>query len=220
MGSTASNNITSSAPGSTLMQKFHPTIGRWWGLIGIALGVVFSVWLVVSDTTQTAFAVATGVLGFCWVMYVALVRPTMHAYDDHLLIRNLMRDIRVPWHLVEDVDVRQTTRVLAGGVVYHAVGIGRSFRQLASSDLSKRRDAGAGQAGMGGLQDMATRPTMQDPASVSIAYVDYVAERILRLGTEQRQVSRHWSKVVVAWGKPEIAVLVALLVAFVLLIVL
>ncbi len=152
--------------------------------------------LVGGDIGQSldVLAVPVALALFCWV---ALVRPTVHAYDDHLLLRNLLRDIEVPWHLIDSVRVSQTLRVEADDRVWHGVAISRSARTELRAQRSARQPGGA------------VKSTSQVYAP---EYTDFIVDRIRHLASEHAEVSRRRPHVLRRWAVVEVA-LTLLLVA-------
>jgi hypothetical protein len=184
------------ASSSQVLERFAPSGLRVLGQAALAaLAVWAGVTLAGGDVGESLdlLVVLAALALFSWV---ALVRPTVHACEDHLLLRNLLRDIEVPWHLVGSVWVSQTLRVEAEERVWHGVAISRSAR----TELQAQRSAG----GPGGA-----------PAASQVyapEYTDYIADRIRDLASERAEVSRRRPHVTRRWARVELA-LIALLAA-------
>jgi len=198
--------------GSELVERFKPTIGRWWGLFGLVM-IAFIVYAVVSTGTDpTSMAVALGACLIGWATFAALVRPTVHAYEDHLLLRNAVTDLRLPWRQITEVDVKQTLCVYAGAEKYHGIAIGKSARYLMRGEkraqsltLTKAQE------------DFATKPTMEGSDVTGMHYADYVVVRIDSLSKQQKK--RGLGDVQRTWSWATLAVGVAVAVAFVVMVV-
>lgn len=54
------------------------------------------------------------------IVYVIALRPRLRADPEHVLIRNPLRDIDIPWGAVAAVDARDTVRVETGQKHYHS----------------------------------------------------------------------------------------------------
>lgn len=172
------------APDPTVIERFSPSAGRWMGVATLALLVVVAGFVIATgrlgDQPGLLIGLATAAL-LCWV---ALVRPAVQARGDHLLLRNLVRDTEVPWHLVDQVRIAQTLRVQAGDKVHHGVAVGRSAR----SDMRAQRE--------GRRHSTPTSPQ----------YTDYVVDRITLLAEQQsaasegRGVCHRWAWVELALG--------------------
>ena len=112
------------------VERFHATSGTWLGWTGVGCLLGCAVLVLWSSTSLGSVAAA---IGLCWgalVVWLALLRPTLRAHPDHLLLRNILRDTEVPWHLVDDVAVRHTLRVYVDEEVHHGVAVSRSTRQM------------------------------------------------------------------------------------------
>lgn len=204
-----------------LIERFSPSGGRWLGIAGIAVLAVLLVLMGLDGgfTTGEA-AVAAGLVLFAVTMYVALVRPTMHAYTDHLLVRNLISDTHVPWHLITDAEVRQTLRLYTRDKVVHAVAIGRSTRQQMRVNAGKT-GGGAGTGAMYGMSRVEKHAPQAGPSSdyANVQYVDFVAEKVLTLAQQQQQASRHLAGIKRHWAVVEIGALTLVAIVFVALLV-
>ncbi|UYM03980.1 hypothetical protein [Solicola gregarius] len=199
---------------STLVERFKPTIGRWWGIIGLAM-VAFVVVAVVSSGSDAAtLAVALGIALLGWATYAALVRPTVHAYEDHLLLRNAVTDLRLPWRQITDVDVRQTLCVYTGIDKHHGIAVGKSARYLMRGEKRAQSLMATPQE-----EKFASRPTMTGSDVTGMHYADYVTVRIEALARQQtdkgglERVERHWAWPTVLVGAAMVVVFVVLVVA-------
>lgn len=197
---------------SALVERFKPTVGRWWGLFGLAMVAFIVVALVSSGTDPASLAVALGACLIGWATFAALVRPTVHAYEDHLLLRNALTDLRLPWRKITDVDVKQTLCIYIGAEKYHGIAIGKSARYLMRGE-KRARSLTTSKA----QEDFASRPTMEGSDVTGIHYADYVVIRIDSLSKQQGE--RGLESVERTWAWPTVAVGVALLAAFVVMVV-
>jgi hypothetical protein len=66
--------------------------------------------------------------------YLAQIRPAVVLGESHLVLRNMLGGVRVPWPAVGEVLVRQIVTVEVGDRVFDCPAVGRSPRQI-------RRDA-------------------------------------------------------------------------------
>ncbi|MGI8675749.1 MAG: hypothetical protein ACR2JT_02325 [Nocardioidaceae bacterium] len=199
-----------------LIEKFQPSAGRWFGVVGIGVLCVLAVLLVADHRSAGTVATAVGFVLFALTMWVSMVRPTVHAYTDHLLVRNLVSDVVVPWHLIRDAEVRQTLRVYSRDRVVNAVAVGRTVRQQVRAS---RPGLGVGTSFGMGRSQAALGPVRTAENQHSVAYQDFVAERIMLLAGLQKEASRHHPSVVRRWAYVEIAALIGVAVAFVIVLV-
>ncbi|MDN5854184.1 MAG: hypothetical protein L0K86_15310 [Actinomycetia bacterium] len=199
---------------SQLVERFKPTIGRWWGLFGMVM-VAFIVYAVVASGSDPAsLAVALGACLIGWATFAALVRPTVHAYEDHLLLRNALTDLRLPWRKITDVSVKQTLCVYTGADKHHGIAIGKSARYLMRGE-KRARSLTFSKA----QEDFASRPTMEGSDVTGMHYADYVVVRIDSLSRQQKKkrglddVQRTWSWTTLAVGAVVAAAFVVMIVA-------
>ena len=102
------------------------------GVTGVAL-LVSAAWQW-SDNPQPLF-VAGVVFGLA-VVWSLFVRPAVLLDEDGVTLRNVVRDVHLPWIRVTDVDFRWNLKVFAGDRAYTAWGI--------SSQVERPRGASAG----------------------------------------------------------------------------
>lgn len=169
--------------------------------------------VVSSGSDPATLAVALGACLIGWATYAALVRPTVHAYEDHLLLRNALTDVRLPWRKITDVDVKQTLCIYTGIDKHLGIAIGKSARYLLrgqkraqSLTVSKAQD------------DFGSRPTMEGSDVTGMHYADYVVVRIDALSKQQKKeglddVERTWAWPTVAVGVAIGAVFIVMVVA-------
>ncbi len=203
--------------GRELIERFRPSAARWTGLVGAVVVVVLAVALVAGDWRLPTVTAAAGMLLFALVLYVALVRPTLHAYADHLMVRNLVSDTHIPWHLITDAELRQTLRIYTRDRVVHSVAMGRTMRQQVRDDRSQA--GGRASLFSSGRPSGQSDPPLPGAEYRSVQYGDFVVGRILDLAHRQRQASRGLERLGRRWAYAEIGLLVALAVAFVALVV-
>ncbi|MDO9378047.1 MAG: hypothetical protein Q7T56_04285 [Nocardioidaceae bacterium] len=204
-----------------VLERFTPTAGRWVGVVGLVVLALVAVAVLMAGLDRATVLV----LAICALLgvltFAALVRPTVHARSDHLLIRNAWTSKRIPWRAVTDVDVRQTLQVSTGDEVHHAIAIGKSARKILRGNLP-----GAGPSGAFGSQssrEFATRPTLEGSEVVGTDYADYVALKVQTYASTRRSPSETLHEAgpddavvrTVAW--PLVVAPVALLVAVVVL---
>lgn len=197
---------------SALVERFKPTIGRWWGLFGIVMIAFIVVAVVSSGTDPATLAVALGACLIGWATFAALVRPTAHAYEDHLLLRNALTDVRLPWRKITDVDVKQTLCIYTGIDKHHGIAIGKSARYLMRGE--KRAQSLTSSKSQ---EDFASRPTMEGSDVTGMHYADYVVVRIDALSKQQKK--KGLEDVERAWALPTVAIGAAIAVVFVVMIV-
>lgn len=174
-----------------MIERFTPSSGRWIGAATLAVLVVVAAFVAADGRLGEQIGVLCGLASAAWICWVTLVRPGVQARDDHLLLRNLLRDTEIPWHLVGPVRVGQTLRVRVDDRVHHGVALGRSAR----TDMRTQRHGRAGSS--------VTSPD----------YTEYVVDRLTRLATQRAAESAGRPEVTHRWAWVEIAVGVVLISA-------
>jgi len=108
--------------------RYRSTVARTAGVLyAMILALIALPVALTADGPVAATSYAVLVLGLLGI-YAVLLRPAVVAAGDHLLLRNMLSDIEVPWHLVEDLNVRQhTTKVMVGAASYYGTGPGSRF---------------------------------------------------------------------------------------------
>lgn len=174
------------SPSPPVLERFPPTSGRWLGVATLALLAVVAGFVLADGQITARLGLLVGLAAVALVSWVVLVRPTVHAREDHLLLRNLVRDTEVPWHLVEHVRASQTLRVTVGDRVHHGVAVGRSAR----ADVRAQRNRSGQQP--------------SESPHPSPDYLDYVVDRITRLASEQAAASADRPSVTHRWARVEL----------------
>lgn len=180
-----------------------PCSSQTFGLVTLAgLAVVFV--LVLFDGRSLGhWTVVAAVVLIGLGTWLTMVRPAVHTHDDHVLVRNALTDTKVPWHLVESVDVRQVLVIRTADRVVHGIAIGLSARQ----QMRQNRQGGS-------------RPFMKPAAMLGgdsaarVDYVDFVAQRLDELSTANQARSRVLDRIDKRWRLIETGAVVAVLVAF------
>lgn len=81
----------------------------WW--VWLAFAVANLIDIAVQGRDRVSVAAAATLLLVTGVMYVAAFRPRVIATDGEIVVRNPLRDHRVPWPAVTNVDLRDLLRV-------------------------------------------------------------------------------------------------------------
>ena len=202
-------------PTAALIERFKPTGGRLVGIVGLVLLVLLAVAILGNGfDVGAAFALAVLVL-LAVVVVAALIRPGVIAYDDHLLFRNAWTDVRIAWHGIEEVDVRQTIRARVDGRTYHGVAVGKSTRQLLKANVG-RETARANMFGGSRHDSLSDQATLTGMHVTAMSYADYVVVKLQGYAAAQAPASRERDPVVRTWTWATIvpaAVLLAVAVA-------
>jgi len=201
------------------VERFAPTSGLFLGWFGVAACTVALVWVALTAHTTTGLRVGLGAVLFALVVWVTQLRPRALAYGDHLLLRNAIRDTRVPLTAIDDVRVTQSLQVWTGERRHLCIGIGHSVRQQLK--VKKRRRAQL--LSPSRWQAFSEAAEMAAPDQTAMSYATFVETRITEL-VEAARKENHGPDATAAdvrrsWAWPELAALAvagaALLVTFV-----
>ena len=182
------------------VERFHPTSGVWLGWVGI-VGLLGSAVIVL--WSSTSFGSVASAVGLCWgalVVWLTLLRPTLRAHPDHLLLRNILRDTEVPWHLVDDVVVRHTLRVYVDDDVHHGVSMSRSTRQMLRQGRPDAPRSVLNILGNRSMEEFSHSPTLSGTYQSAMDYPDFVETRLMELATKRAEASRQREAVTVRWA--------------------
>ena len=184
------------ADSSRVLERFAPSGLRWLGLVALAAVAVAIGLVVAQGDVSRSLDVLVGLAATGLACWVALVRPAVQARDDHLLLRNLLIDVEVPWHLIDSVRVATTLRISAQDRTWHGVAISRSTR----SALRAQRPAPSG-------------PSPDRSQVYAPEYTDYVVDQIRRFVDEHAEASQARAGVARRWAAPELACAAVLMLA-------
>jgi len=209
---------------SRLLERF-PCSSRTTGFVALT-GLTVAIVFVVADGRSVGhWAVVAALVLLALGAWLTMVRPTVSAHDDHLLVRNALTDTTVPWHLVQSVEVRQVLVVRTEAHTVHGIAVGRSARQ----QLRQRRH-GTGGSSVGGGLSGPDGPGMRGSDSGGSGsstdqerrgdYASMVAQRLSNLIAMNRRQSMQLPALDKQWRWPEVVAVVGVAVAFILLVVL
>jgi hypothetical protein len=178
------------------IEKFATTSGRLLGWFGVAVGAAMVIIDPLTSAEPNRVVIVLGIAFGC-LSWVSLVRPQASAHQRGLLMRNMARDIAVPWRRIERCAVNQTLQVVTEHRTYHGLGVVRSARSIMreqygrtsiltglGSKLMERTPGPSGpsvsrQEAQGGtytsyvesrIADLATRGDHDDPAEPMVAW--------------------------------------------------
>ena len=165
---------------SKVVESFAPTAGRVLGILTMAIGALILVDILIEWRTWSGFTTAAVVVAVTTFVWLGLVRPCVVAYEDCLVLRNMLRDVRIPWKLVESVEIAPVLRVVAGGRAYRSSAValtGADRRAVRRSQRGRRgerpEDAIHGISAGGG--DVAQPGRDLSPSDYTISRIETMA---------------------------------------------
>ncbi|MGW6201509.1 PH domain-containing protein [Kribbella sp. NPDC055110] len=163
-------------------EQYLSASNRITGSIVIVIGALGLVDVLLEWRTATGLLVGSVIGMFMVLAYVGLIRPSVTLSPDHLLLRNHLRDHRIPWSKVSGVDMTDILRVHTDGNRFRAPGV-----QLVMRDLRKQRVGGRKLA-----------------ADSSISKAEFVVNRIEH--HQEQYAAKSEGDVVSGWARPELIV--------------
>jgi hypothetical protein len=166
------------------------------------------------------------------LVWAAMLRPTVAATSDRLLMRTMFETVTIPLASIDTVLVRRYLLIRAGGRKYICPAISRSLRKTVRAEM--KWNGGGGNLlmpGVGSIDSAGRSPLAQETGSdPALAYPDFVEQQIQQLarndrsrrGIEERSEEEYELGALatrrLAW--PEVIGLVVLALAFVISVVL
>jgi hypothetical protein len=95
-------------PRGDQIEKFDPTIGRWFGWAAVVVAALLAVDVVRDGIGGEDAAGLAALLFTATVVYMVMVRPRVVAYENVLTVKNIISDTDLPWSRIESVTRRQT----------------------------------------------------------------------------------------------------------------
>ena len=163
-------------------EQYLSASNRITGSIVMVIGALGLVDILIEWRTATGLMVGCVIGIFMVLAYVGLIRPSVTLSPENLLLRNHLRDHRIPWSKVTGVDVTDILRVHTDGNRFRAPGV-----QLVMRDLRKQRVGGRKLA-----------------ADSSISKADFVVNRIEH--HQEQYAAKSEGDVVHGWARPELIV--------------
>lgn len=188
----------------TVIERFAPIGGRVLGYLTLAIGVLILVDIVVEWRTLSGLSTAGIVVAVCALVWLSLCRPAVVAFERELVLRNILSDIRIPWHLVESVQVSPVLTLPVGDRTYRSSAVGVTGADRRAMRKSRRN---AVEAAMSGRPAGGETPGQPDASALSgLSPANYAIRRLEMLANKYADASRGTTEVVRQWRWPEFAV--------------
>jgi hypothetical protein len=166
-----------------------------WVFIGFAaLNLIDVVLRGRGQSGRIAFAL---MVALALLAFVIGLRPAVVADARHVLLRNLVRDVSVPWGAVTAIDATDALRVHAGGAAFRSWSIasGNRARRRALRGQAPRAGGGAGPRDPAARAELASR-----------THADFVVEQLTDVWRARRGEASGSPQV--SWAWPAVACLV------------
>lgn len=169
-----------------------------------AAGTVW--WLLANGETQAAIDAAPWLALGSWFVYVAQWLPCLRVDGDGFKLINGLRDHRIPFHAVQDVEVRHAVTVRAAGKKYVSWGA--------------PTPPGSLESGFGHVRDLKSRPYGISPSNERFSHQPTVSsgrDEIARAWQDARAAGIHSSgpvtptSIITTWNRPMIVLGVVIL---------
>ena len=130
-----------------VVERFEATSGRLTGWLTVVLSALLVVaGLAYLDDGFPAWVTGAGLLVGV-LAWAAMLRPSLWATEEHLVMRNLAETVHIRLAAVEEMAVRQVLAVRAGDRRYVSTVVGRTWRKA----LLSRRSHGTGEGPREGM---------------------------------------------------------------------
>lgn len=192
---------------------FRPSVARWFGYAWLVFAAFNLADLAWRGGSRTSWVIAAVLLLITAVVYVTALRPRIVADAGGLRIVNPLREVRVPWGAVTDVDATDMVRVHAGGQrPYRCWAVQAPNRQRRRASRS-RAQAGGAAAGSRGGATSGSRGRTASGASAEVTasaagrtHAEYVAAELSDMAGRGRRDAPTESSTVVTWSRSSLAV--------------
>jgi hypothetical protein len=179
-------NVSAAASdGAGPLERFKPTNGLFIGWAGLATVAFALAYTAIYVHSVVGLRIGLGALFAGVVIWVSQLRPRATAYPDVLQLRGALRDVHVPYLLIDEVAMGQTLNVWAGGRRYVCIGIGKSLGTDVRQRAKKERQGSL--LGSSRQHEFSERAEAAAPDQRAMDYQTFVVTRIEELLDEARR---------------------------------
>jgi hypothetical protein len=180
--------------------------GRVLGYVAVGAGLVLVVGALLAGAASELGLVLLGVV-MDLLAWVVLLRPVVVAHANGVVLRNMVRDIFIPWSAVQRAKVLQTLQVVTPAKTYHGLGVSRSARSMMKESRPARPSSGF--LGVGGTSSFGRSYPDEALRSAAhregLSYQSYIESRLQVLASDRAGAST--GKPVVTWAALPLAAL-------------
>lgn len=172
----------------SVTEKFSASGGRWVGVAAVIMGAVIVVGAAMDSLDDSWRMAALGV-ALALLAWAVMIRPRIAAHEHGLLMRNVLRDVLVPWGSIERCKALQTFQVATPEGVFHGLGVSRSARSVMRQQVGGRSVLGT----MFGQRLGSVEPSSgyaREEVHTSLSYLDFIEARIASMAQESTDEPR------------------------------
>jgi hypothetical protein len=173
-------NLTHGERTDGVQDRFKPTSGQfvgWAGLVGCLGALGWCLWNV---HTHTGAQVGLGAAFAGVIVWTTQLRPRATAYDDRVVLLNMVTDVTVPYSIVQDVLMGQYLTIWADDRKYVCIGIGQSYRDEMRKRRKELRKAPT-QLGESRWHQFSREAEMAAPDVRDVTYQNFIVTRLEEL---------------------------------------
>lgn len=181
-----------------IVESFAPTGGRVLGIITLVIGLAVIVDIIVEWRSLEGLTAAGVVFALGALVWSSMVRPAVVAYEEILVLRNFVRDVWIPWRVVDNAEVRPVLTInTTDGKAYRSVAVGATGADRRAMWKARARSTdGTTPASVPGSSDRrgAGPPPIENASSALRAAhrVEVMAEKYADTAPEGDQVEQTW----------------------------
>lgn len=168
------------------------------GIITLLIGLLVLVDIVIEWRSLDGLTVAAVVVALGALVWLAMIRPSVVAYEEVLVIRNILRDTWIPWRLVTGTELSPVLVVHTEDRAYRSVAVGitaadRRAMYRNRRDALRERSAMDAEAGRSQAMPGGTRPVRRSPAEHIAHRIEVMANKYADNAPERTEVERTWA---------------------------
>ncbi|GAA3131895.1 PH domain-containing protein [Streptosporangium carneum] len=170
-----------------MKQVFRSKAAQVLGWIWMAFAAFNAVDLIVRYNGPSSMAAAAVLAVLTALVFITCLRPAVVLTGEGVLVRNPLRNVFVPWRLVDEVTVSHTITITSGGRVVRCWTPQTSGRERVAA---MRR--ASPQSGKGRFKTEPARSKAEQAAAEALAgktHADWVAEQITERAESAKRVT-------------------------------
>lgn len=168
------------------------------GIITLVIGLLVIVDIVIEWRSLDGLTVGAVVVALGALVWLAMIRPSVVAYEEVLVIRNILRDTWIPWRLVTRTELSPVLVVHTDDRAYRSVAVGitaadRRAMYRNRRDATRQRAALDAEAGRPQAMPGGTPQARRSPAEHIAHRIEVMAGKYADNAPERTAVERTWA---------------------------